>query len=171
MGTNERKRRRTIRQLVALGVLCLVAIVGFRALDSERKRGAVADITFTNPDGSITPVFLLEIAADGPSRSKGLMFRKPDSIPPLGGMIFVFPEDERLSFYMRNTYTSLDMVFLDSALKVQGILADVPILNDDPRTLGTVGRYVIELHAGTAQRYGITAGSVVTSARPLPRGR
>lgn len=171
MGTNERKRRRTRRQILILIGVCVVAFLGFRAFERERYRSGTVDVSFANPDGTTSPLFTLELAADGPSRQKGLMFRKPDSIPERGGMIFIFPEDERLSFWMRNTFTSLDMIFLGSDLTVQGVIPDVPIMNDTPRTLETVGRYVIELHAGTAARYGITAGSVAKPARPLPRGR
>lgn len=171
MGTNERKRQRFTREILTLIVIVVMGIVGFRAFESTRLAGSMVGIAFKKPDGSTTPEFHLELALDGPGRAKGLMFRKADSIPERGGMMFVFPKDELLSFWMRNTVTSLDMLFLDSSLKVQGVLANVPIMNEVSRTLGKEGRYVIELHAGTAQRYGIGEGAVAIPDRPLPRGR
>lgn len=171
MGTNERKRQRFTREILALVVVVVLAVVGFRAFESSRLAGSMVGITFKKPDGSMTPEFELELALDGPGRAKGLMFRKPDSIPERGGMMFVFPNDQLLSFWMRNTLTSLDMLFLDSTLNVQGVLANVPIMNDTSRTLGKEGRYVIELHAGAAQKYGIGEGAIAVPNRPLPRGR
>ncbi|MFM1846656.1 MAG: hypothetical protein RL417_130 [Pseudomonadota bacterium] len=171
MGTNERKRRRLSREILALIMIVVVGFLGFKFLEHNRLAASTVGVTFKNPDGSTSPEFNLELALDGPARAKGLMFRKPDSIPTRGGMMFVFPEDQRLSFWMKNTMTSLDMIFLDSSLKVQGVLADVPIMNEAPRTLGTIGRYVIELHAGTAAKHGIREGSVAVPNRALPRGR
>jgi hypothetical protein len=171
MGTNERRRRRLSREIIVLGLVTIALVVGFVLLDRARISASMVGVTFKNSDGSTSPEFTLELALDEPARAKGLMFRKPDTIPPLGGMMFVFPKDQLLSFWMKNTLTSLDMFFLDSSLKVQGVLADVPIMNESSRTLNQVGRYVIELHAGTAAKYGITAGATAVLNRQLPRGR
>lgn len=171
MGTNERKRRQFTREIVTLVVLVVVALVGFRVYESSRLAGSRVGITFKKPDGATSPEFTLELALDGPARSKGLMFRKPDSIPERGGMMFVFPNDQILSFWMRNTLTPLDILFLDSSLTVQGVLANVPIMNETSRSIGKEGRYVIELHAGTAGRYGIGEGAIAIPNRPIPKGR
>ena len=50
----------------------------------------------------VRPVQLeAEVAADGPSRAAGLMHRR--ELPAGQGMIFLFPRDERLSFWMKDT--------------------------------------------------------------------
>src|SRR5262249_53786844 len=55
--------------------------------------------------------FLIEIANDDPTREFGLM--KRDSMAPDHGMIFVFPNEKPLAFWMKNTRFPLDIAFLD----------------------------------------------------------
>jgi uncharacterized protein len=52
----------------------------------------------------------VEIAATPPTRQRGLMFRQ--SLPENEGMLFLFPASEPLSFWMKNTYLPLDMIFI-----------------------------------------------------------
>lgn len=60
--------------------------------------------------------FDLEIAADNASRTKGLSGRT--SIPPDGGMLFVFPDARRLNFVMRDCPIPIDILFLDPTGRV-----------------------------------------------------
>src|SRR5215468_2938632 len=55
-------------------------------------------------------VFSVELAVTDEERQKGLMFRR--SLPELQGMLFDFKQDQDVSMWMRNTYVSLDMIFI-----------------------------------------------------------
>jgi uncharacterized membrane protein (UPF0127 family) len=81
------------------------------------------------------------------------------------GMLFIFPDVEERAFWMQNTLISLDMLFLDEAWRVVGILEAVPPLNREPRSVGKPSRYVLE------QRQGVTAvrdaGQRVHAHEPL----
>ena len=101
----------------------------------------------------------LEIADDENERAKGLMFRR--SLEENSGMLFIFQDDSVRSFWMKNTYIPLDMIFVDSNKKVVGILKNVPPLTEDPRSVGKPSRYVVELAAGETDRLGIGEGSVL----------
>ena len=121
--------------------------------------------------GGTQAEFVLEVAATAGERAKGLMYRKPGDLAPHQGMIFAYPGVDELRFWMRNTYVSLDMIFLDPAGTVVGILPNVPILNDEPRTVGKPSRYVVELLAGSAERAGIVTGTTCTALPGWPTGK
>lgn len=94
------------------------------------------------------------------------MFRK--SLGAQEGMVFVFPNDEDHSFWMKNTYIPLDMVFVSKEMRVVGILPDVPPLTEEPRSVGFPSRYVLEFAAGAMKASGIATGAHVTIDGTLP---
>lgn len=75
---------------------------------AQDKPLPVTRITIDTDRGPHT--FRVEIAADGPSQEKGLMFRK--EMAPDAGMIFVFPRPQMEAFWMKNTILPLDMLFI-----------------------------------------------------------
>lgn len=100
--------------------------------------------------------FRVELALTAAQRSRGLMYRSV--VPPDTGMLFDMGRHDVHSFWMRNTWASLDMVFLDKSLQVVGWLEQVPTRNDAPRSIGKPSWYVLELAAGTAKAIGLRAG-------------
>ncbi len=102
----------------------------------------------------------VEVAANDPMRTRGLMWRR--ELPGGKGMLFIFPGPEEVrSFWMRNTLIPLDMLFIDGDGLVVGIVE-----NAEPRTLGSrsVGRpskYVLEVPGGWTREKGIRPGSTV----------
>lgn len=125
-------------------------------------------VTFVDSSGNKTATFALEPALKSETRQKGLMFRKPESIPEYGGMFFAFPGEAVQQFWMKNTFTSLDMIFVNSSYRVVGILHSVPILNPVMRKVDQKSKYVIELHAGTAGRHGIESGDRIEFLKNEP---
>lgn len=123
-------------------------------------QGAAKEVTFVAPDGSARARFQLEVVDTEPLRQKGLMFR--ESLAPDGGMLFIFEKSAPLTFWMKNTKISLDMLFIGSDRSVQGILSSVPPMNEQPRSVpGVESQYVVELGAGVAAAHGIQVGDVV----------
>lgn len=165
MGSNSRRRRSLISELLVIALLVCGIALGARAwLVSRANRNTVRAVFETN--GSRTPEFILEIAATPAARHLGLMYRR--ELPPERGMIFLFPNDGDHTFWMKNTYISLDMVFVDAEGKVVGVLADVPTHSETRRSVEKNSRNVIELNAGTAARVGIQEGSFVRLTGALP---
>jgi uncharacterized membrane protein (UPF0127 family) len=96
------------------------------------------------------------------------MFRR--QLDEQGGMLFVFPEQDVHSFWMKNTVLSLDMVFVSADWRVVGILKRVPPMNEEPRRVEQPSQYVLEFQAGTADRIGLVEGATVKVDGVLPRG-
>jgi len=104
----------------------------------------------------------LEVAETKLERERGLMDRQ--SISPHTGMIFVFNDDGPVAFWMKDTFVSLDMVFVAANGAVRRVFSNVSAAasgtpdGDIPREAGRA-KYVIELPAGEASRDGIVPGT------------
>ena len=77
------------------------------------------------------------------------------------GQFFIFPRQEHQSFWMKNTYLPLDMIFVDDNLTVVGIVADAQPLTTVVQGVNAPSRYVLEVNAGFAARHGIRVGTPV----------
>ena len=123
-------------------------------------------LRFITPQGVESDAFSMEVMATDAERKQGLMFRR--SVPPRQGMIFLFPEAKDHSFWMKNTFIPLDMVFVGSDWRVVGVLENVPPLTLDSRSVGAPSQYVLEFAGGTMKSIGVTAGTQVRIEGTLP---
>jgi uncharacterized membrane protein (UPF0127 family) len=105
----------------------------------------------------------LAVAATEEQREHGLM--GVPFLPVRQGMLFAFPDatDQARNFWMKNTITSLDMVFVKGDGTVSSIAAHVPATapgtpDEKVARRSGAGRYVIELGAGEAARDGLAPG-------------
>ena len=153
-----------------ISILAVAAVLASVLLLFSPAVAAAADpvtAAFVSPSGAKSEPFSLEVAETLPKRMAGLMYRK--EMPANSGMIFIFPGMEPRSFWMKDTYLSLDMIFLNDQLEVVALIENVPILNSQPRESKAAAQYVIELNAGTAAKTGIVVGSKLAPQRPLPK--
>ena len=106
--------------------------------------------------------FSVEVVDTDGARAKGLMFRR--SLPQDRGMLFLYDRPEPIGMWMRNTYISLDMLFLTADGKIHKIarstepFSDTVIQSDGPVSA------VLEVNAGTADRLGVKVGERVCHA-------
>jgi uncharacterized membrane protein (UPF0127 family) len=113
----------------------------------------------TFPNGHVVAV---EIAFDDETRAQGLMYR--DRIREGTGMLFLFPQDEVYSFWMKNTIIPLDMIWIATDGTVVDVKSHVPPCQGDPcpnYTPAGKARYVLEVGAGVAGQQSLTRGSRV----------
>ncbi|TCV92178.1 hypothetical protein EC912_108173 [Luteibacter rhizovicinus] len=107
--------------------------------------------------------FSTEFATDDATRELGLMNRK--ELAAGHSMLFVFPDDEPRSFWMKNTLIPLDILYFGKDRKLVSMQLNVPPCKADPcATYPSDGmaRYVLELPAGTAARLGLKIGEPLT---------
>lgn len=99
------------------------------------------------------------IADNEARRQRGLMF--VDSMADDAGMLFIYPQPQDISMWMKNTHLSLDMLFVSANGRVHSIVANTkPMSLDTISSNGTV-LAVIELKAGSAARMNIRPGAQV----------
>ncbi len=107
--------------------------------------------------------FKIEIADNDKSRAKGLMFRQ--KLAPNEGMLFDFFEEKQVSFWMRDTFIPLDMLFIDA----QGIIKKIHI-NAKPHDLTSIPsdvpvRFVLEINGSRSVELGIKVGDKLLHPR------
>lgn len=101
----------------------------------------------------------VEVAATPEARTRGLMWRT--ELAAGKGMLFLFPEEEVQSFWMRNTLIPLDMIFITTGMKVAGIVERAEPRTLTARTVGVPSQFVLEVPGGWSQSVGVTKGSAV----------
>ncbi len=112
-------------------------------------------------DNSIIPVYV-EIANDSDEQSRGLMFRK--SMEWNNGMFFVFDEDRKLSFWMKNTFIPLDMIFINNEFRIVDIKENAKPCLETPcpnYPSKEPAKYVLEVNAGFVQKNNIQIGDKI----------
>lgn len=102
----------------------------------------------------------VEVVRTPETRARGLMYRR--ELAADAGMLFIFERQETQSFWMKNTYLPLDMIFIDDERRVVGVVHDAEPLTTTSRSVDEPSRYVLEVNAGFARRHGVATGTVVT---------
>lgn len=103
--------------------------------------------------------FSTEFAVTDDQRAMGLMNRK--AMDADHSMLFVFPDDQPRTFWMKDTLIPLDIIYFDKDRKLVSMQLNAQPCKGDPCPLyGSDGdaRYVLELNAGTASRLGLKVG-------------
>ena len=105
----------------------------------------------------------IEIADNDAERTQGLMWRK--YMPEDDGMLFIFDDEEPLTFWMKNTYISLDMVFADKSGNIVSIYPEATPLSEASISSGAPAKYVVEVNADFCEKYGINVGDKIEFER------
>lgn len=142
--------------VAALAVLAFVSALAFSTLPA-RAQPALEPLVIVS--GEARHEFQVEIADTPESRARGLMFRR--SMPADHGMLFDFERVAPVSMWMRNTYISLDMLFIAEDGRIVRIARDTEPLSERTIPSGEPVLSVLELNASTTRRLGIEAGDRV----------
>ena len=150
--------------------------IGGRLMTSLAAASAVLVILGANPTAraaSVQPleiatksgvqVFSVEMATTEEEKQTGLMYRK--ELADGKGMLFDFSPEQQISMWMKNTYISLDMIFIRADGRILRIAENTEPHSTKIISSGGLARGVLEVAAGTAQKYGIQPGDRV--AHPL----
>jgi uncharacterized protein len=103
--------------------------------------------------------FAIEVATTPAQMEQGLMFRQ--HLAPDAGMIFDLGSIEIASFWMKNTWIPLDMLFVDAAGRIVNIHERAVPGSLEPIVSTAPVRAVVELNGGTAAQLGIKPGDRV----------
>jgi uncharacterized membrane protein (UPF0127 family) len=146
-------------------VLIPVVVAGAVAAGGPGRAGSAPTFgrgTLTITQGNKRVVLNVEIANTMATRSYGLMFRR--SLPENAGMLFVFEEDARWGFWMKNTLIPLSIGFIDNQwrlieIKDMAVAADPENGPFPTYEASAPYRHALEVNQGFFQRKGITTGA------------
>ena len=108
----------------------------------------------------------VEVARTQEERARGLQSRR--SLGNDEGMLFIFPESRRQSFWMKDTFIPLDIVWMDRDKRVVLVIPNIlpcatehcPVYTPEKDAL-----YVLEVNAGVTVELGLRVGD---QARFIP---
>ncbi|UCD70108.1 MAG: DUF192 domain-containing protein [Betaproteobacteria bacterium] len=109
-----------------------------------------------------------EIANTPETRRKGLMFR--NRLAASSGMIFIFPEEQRISMWMKNTLIPLSVAFIDSSGRIVNIEQMQP-MSEQTHSSTRPAKFALEMNQGWFRARGIASGNTVTGLERLPPPR
>ena len=101
--------------------------------------------------------FRVWLALDADRREEGMMFVPENEIADDQGMLFVFPDERYLGFWMKNTITPLDIAYV----RIDGTIVathTMPILTLRTYPSYEPAMFALEVKAGTFERLGIKTG-------------
>lgn len=130
--------------------------------------GQVDDTTpyvlITTQQSDVPLRYFIETAEKQAEQMRGLMHRQLMS--EQFGMLFIFQFESTRSFWMRNTFIPLDMVFIEEDGDIVSIVENAVPLTETSRRSAGPAKYVLELAGGETARAGIAAGDHVSIVVP-----
>jgi uncharacterized membrane protein (UPF0127 family) len=127
-------------------------------LPSHAEDGVFEPLSITTQSGKHD--FQVEVMRTDDEQQRGMMFRR--SLDDDKGMLFPFKTPQVATFWMENTYVSLDMIFINADGTVHRIEKMAEPLSTRTISAGAPVLAVLEVVAGTADRLGIKPGDKVT---------
>jgi uncharacterized membrane protein (UPF0127 family) len=126
----------------------------------ERSPAGLEQAALTISSSNGEHRFTVEIARTPEEQAQGLMFR--NEVPGDRGMIFPYDPPVQVSFWMKNTFVPLDMIFIGPDGKIGRIAANtVPMSLDPVPSIDPVSA-VLEIAGGRAAALGIKEGDKVS---------
>ena len=142
---------------LALGLSVMAAGCAKEAGPTDSAGRPLESLTIVTASGK--HVFLVEIADDEAERERGLMFRPP--LEDDRGMLFQFPTAEERGFWMKNTPSSLDILYIDPTGRIVSVASHTVPYSEITLPSNGAANGVLELRAGRAGEIGAVPGAMV----------
>ncbi len=100
-----------------------------------------------------------------------------NELPASGGMLFIFPHEGMLSFWMKNTPLPLDIIYINTDFTIVHIAENTAPYSTANIPSQHPAKYVLEVNGGFCRQHGIVAKDRVEFSRVTskllqqPRGR
>jgi uncharacterized membrane protein (UPF0127 family) len=139
-----------------IGLVLLASCAGSTPLDPNGR--PLEPLTVTTASGEHR--FMVEIADTDAARQRGLMGRDP--LPDDHGMLFQFPDVAERGFWMSNTPSSLDIIYIDPRGRIVSIAKNATPFSEEIIPSNGPASGVLELRAGRADEIGARPGDKVS---------
>lgn len=162
-------KRSTVKLVVML--VFGVSLVNFQSCKEEQKTvkplviefKKEAELVLKTTNDSIIKKLDVEIADDAYKTQTGLMYR--DAMGELQGMLFVFPDEDLRSLYMKNTNIPLDIIYIDANKNIVSFQKNAKPNNETSLPSNVPAKYVLEINAGLADQWQLEVGDKIEYSR------
>src|SRR5216683_4969308 len=137
----------------------VVAVVVCASSGTGVQAASVQPLEIVTKSG--VQVFAVEMATTEEEKTTGLMYRK--ELADGKGMLFDFSPEQEVSMWMKNTFISLDMIFIRADGRILRIAENTEPQSERIIPSGGPVRAVLEVVGGTAKRLGIEPGDRVAA--------
>ena len=120
---------------------------------------ATVQVQFTKANGEKTPLVQVELAKTAGEQQRGLMYRR--ELAKDKGMLFIFGEESPRSFWMKNTYVELDIIFIGADKKIVSVAKRAVPLSETSRPSGKPASYVLEVVGGMYDEWKLAEGDTL----------
>ena len=118
------------------------------------------EVTFINADGEPISTINVALADEAEERNQGLM--DVTEMPEDAGMLFIFPNESPLSFYMANTPIPLDIIFVNADSTIVRIHHNTTPFNSEQLPSEEPAQFVVETNGGYCVAHDIQEGMKIT---------
>lgn len=143
-----------------VSILCLVCLC-ITACVFAQTRPELDEFRIVDGDTDKV-VYQVQVAADSASRKRGLMYR--EVLPANEGMLLDYEHSGRMAIWMKNTYISLDIIFIDARGVIVKIHEGAEPYSTKRIESESKVRAVLEVNAGQVQEHDIKIGDQVWHA-------
>jgi len=156
------------RLYIGLGLLIVAVIAVLLILLLPDKKSVVQDenssyrfekhgtASFLDNKGNQICTFDIEIADTIEKQTIGLMYR--DSLATNQGMLFPYDNEEIRSFWMKNTYLPLDIIYISADSSIVSIAANTTPFNEEALQSEAPAQFVLEINAGLSAGLNLQPG-------------
>lgn len=165
---SNKSKKNIPKSILIIGIVVILAIVIVIIINSNKETSTTdseyqfhkeGELVILDSNKVIKKKIDIEIADTEYDRELGLMFRKEMSDEQ--GMLFIFPVEDELSFWMRNTYIPLDMIFINTQKRIITIHKNTIPLSEGSYRSNAPAKYVLEVNGGFTDRYQIKEGDYI----------
>ena len=159
------------KSIIALALSSIILLV-FGCKEEQKSVVAPINIQFQKEGtlqlyksgtDSIISSFDIELAEDEYETQTGLMHR--GSMQNNQAMLFIFPNVQMRSFYMKNTLIPLDIIYLDESQKVISIQKNAKPMNETSLPSSAPAKYVLEINGGLSDQLHIVEGDSMSFSK------
>jgi len=157
---------------IILASLAMIFLTAASCKDTSEKKVLTKVVTFTKEGNltlkkaetdSIVAQLDIEFAETEYETQTGLMYRK--SMLPNRGMLFIFSNEIRRSFYMKNTEFGLDIIYINGNHEIVSIQKNAEPFNQGSLPSDAPAKYVLEVNAGLSDQWTLEAGDKMEFTR------
>ena len=160
-----------IRRNLFLGLAFSVVLATSCKEDNDNEIIETEKIEFTKegelsllkPNGDLLRTLDIEIADNAYERQTGLMYR--ESMQNDEAMLFIFDNEAPRSFYMKNTYIPLDIIYYAADSTAVSLQENTTPLDETSLPSEGPAKFVLEINAGLADQWNIEVGDKISFKR------